>query len=394
MQSDDERQHWRDEWSLPADVTYLNHGSFGPSPRAVRQARQQWTEQLEQQPMDFFVRRMEPLLDDASQTMGDFVGADGQDLVFVDNSTTAMNIVADSIGLQPDDEVLLTDHEYGAVMRIWRRVCKRAGANVVVQRLPFPLSSIDETVDAFFAGVSPRTKLIVVSHITSPTSTILPVQQICERAKTLGIPVCVDGPHALAMLPLNLRQMGCDYYAVSCHKWLCGPFGSGFLYVRRRQQQSLQPTVMSWGRSVSGRSAGWKDEFEWIGTRDPAAFLATSAAIEFLQSYGLDKFRQQTHELAQYARQRIVEFTGLEPHIPDSPKWYGSMISVPLPNSDGPATKPNEPDPLQVLLWTKYKIEIPVIHWHGRRFIRVSCHIYNRPADIDRLVDALRESLS
>ena len=380
-----------DDWSFPDGVTYLNHGSFGPSPRCVREARQAWTEQLERQPMDFYLRQMETELDRAADKLGAFIGAEGDDLLFCDNATVAMNIVADSVRLQAGDEVLFTNQEYGAVMRIWRRACERTNANIVVQPMPRPITSADEQVTALMAGVTERTKLIVVSHITSQTAVIFPVEAICREAAKRGIQVCIDGPHALAMIDINLRKLGCDYYCASGHKWLSAPFGSGFLFVAKRHQQKLSPPVMSWGGSVAGRPAHWQDEFRWLGTRDPAPFLAIPTAIEFLERLGLEKFREQTHELAKYARQRIVELTDREPPIPDSREWYGSMIAMPLP-LNGPAPKQGIRDQLQTPLWEKFGIEIPIIHWHGERLIRVSCHLYNTREQIDRLIDALADA--
>ncbi|MCH7990155.1 MAG: aminotransferase class V-fold PLP-dependent enzyme [Planctomycetes bacterium] len=381
----------RSAWSLPDDVTYLNHGSFGPSPRVVQEANRDWSARLESEPMDFFVRQMEHHLDEAADRLGRFIGANGKDLIFVDNATFGMNIVATSIALKPDDEVLVTDHEYGAVLRIWQHTCKQTSAKVVVKSLPFPMNSDDEIVSALMDGVSEQTKLIVVSHVTSPTAVILPVEKICRAAKKIGIPVCIDGPHAVAMIPLNLKQLGCDYYAASCHKWLSAPFGSGFLYVAPRRQQNLKPVMISWGGSLSGRPKNWKDEFTWSGTRDPAAFLAIPAAIDFLEEYGFQKFREQTHSLAHYARQRITELTGTEAFVPDSPDWYGSMITLPIPASGDPSPEGGKRDPLQDILWDEYKIEVPVIHWKGRRFVRISCHLYNTEEEIDRLVNTMKE---
>jgi isopenicillin-N epimerase len=380
----------RDAWSLAGDVTYLNHGSFGPSPCVVQEARQAWSARLERQPMQFFVRDLERELDAAAGRLGELVGCAAEDLVFVDNATTGMNIVAANVDLHTGDEVLLSDHEYGAVVRIWREACRRAGASLVVRALSCPLASAEAVTDELLAGVTDRTRLLVVSHVTSPTATILPVELICRRARERGLPVCIDGPHAVAMVPLNLRQLDCDFYAASCHKWLSAPFGSGFLYVARRRQQGLKPVLMSWGGSVSGRNASWRDEFTWSGTRDPAAFLAIPAAIEFLEQYGIDEFRRDTHELAATARRVLCELIGLEPLIPDSPGWYGAMVAVPLPAGAEPR-HPAEPDPLQAALWSQYRIEVPVTRWQGRRFLRVSCHLYNDRSDIERLAGALSE---
>lgn len=378
-------------WDSDPTTVYLNHGSFGPSPVAVQNARQAWTRQLERQPMDFLVRRMEGLLDEAAARLGQLVSADPADLCFVDNATTAMNVVAESAPLSADDEVLLTNHEYGAVMRIWRRACERRQAKVVVARLSEPLISHDAIVDAVFTAVTPRTRLIVVSHVTSPTAVILPVEAICRRARAMGIAVCIDGPHAVAMVPIDLRKIDCDYYCASGHKWLCGPFGSGFLYVARRRQSSIVPPVISWGGSVSGRPFRWQDELNWLGTRDPAPFLAIPAAIDFLESFGLDEFRRQTHGMVSDARRRIADLTGLAPFTPDSVEWFGSMAACPLPDGEPPAA--GRRDLLQNHLWEQHRIEIPVVHWHGRRFIRVSCHLYTTPEHIDLLLDALRSAL-
>ena len=384
----------RHEWSLPDDVTYLNHGSFGPSPKVVRESRERWSACLEQQPMQFLVREAEQLLDTACTRLGELVGSRGGNLMFVDNATFGMNIVAESIDLQPNDEVLLTDHEYGAVQRIWRHACQRAGARMVIQPLPLPFETPAAVVEQFMAGVTERTRLIVFSHISSPTAVILPAKLICDAARQRNIPVVIDGPHAVAMIPVDLKELGCDFYTASCHKWLCGPFGTGFLYVQSRQQPTLKPRLISWGGSISGRDAHWKDEHRWLGTRDPAPFLAVPDAIHFMRNFGLEKFRDKTHVMVQYARNRILEVTGLEPIVPDSADWYGSMISMPLPIPSGwePPTH-GEIDPLQLQL-VERTIEAPVFSWNDRRFIRVSCHLYNSTEDVDRLVESLATLLA
>lgn len=382
---------WMGEWTLEPGVTYLNHGSFGPSPDCVRRAREEWLAALERQPMDFLVRRLEPLLDDAAGKLAAFVGCRGDDLVFVPNATTGMNIVADTIELEAGDEVLLTDHEYGAVVRIWGKRCGRVGAKCVTARLPLPLESHDAVVDAIFNCVTDQTRLIVVSHVTSQTAAIFPIAEICTRARAARIPVCVDGPHAVAMTPLRLSDLGCDFYAASCHKWLSGPFGSGFLYVAPRWRGKLEPGVTSWGKSLSGRDASWRDEFYWPGTYDPTPFLTLPAAIEFLHRVGLEEFRARTHALARYARQAVAGFSGGTPFVPDDPAWYGSMITVPLPNVPRSDAWPGKPHPLQVALWEKFQIEAPVFEWKQTLCLRVSCHLYNRPEDVERLIDALRQ---
>ncbi len=382
----DRQQDWSDQWDLRPGVTYLNHGSFGPPPRPVQARRRQWQQRLDGQPMDFFCRQYEPAVLAARQRLAEFVGADPQDLVFVENATAAMNVVANSLELKHSDQVLLTDHEYGAVRRIWQRATLRAAAGepeIVV--LPERIESVDQLVDCLFAALTPRTRLLVISHITSPTAITMPIGTIVHRARQRGVLVCVDGPHAPAQIPLDLAALGCDFYCASLHKWLSAPFGSGFLYVRREHQQRISPTQLSWGRLLPARPESWSDEFIWSGTRDPSAVLAVPAAIDFLQETGLEAFREHGYRLATEARNRLAEWTGLPPITPDDRCWYTCMGHAPLP--------PGDASGLQRALWERHAIEVPVVFWKDRHWLRVSCHWYNRRQDIDYLFDALAREL-
>lgn len=400
----------RSAWSIPDDVTYLNHGSFGPAARVVQESREQWSRRLESQPMDFYLRQMDAALDEAMVPLAKLIRAEPRDLAFVDNATVAMNVVAENLGLQPGDEVLLNDHEYGAVFRIWRRVCERVGAQVVTARLgkgwaeqngsPAPLpdaghiEQIADVVEPIFRAVTDKTRLIVVSHVTSPTATVLPVDEICRKARERQIPVCIDGPHAIAMRDVDLKEIDCDYYCASLHKWLSAPCGSGFLYVKRSRQQKLQPHMTSWGRSLGGREERWQDQLNWLGTRDPAPFLAVPAAIEFLQQTGLPEFRQHTHDMAQVARHKLEQLFQCKARIPDSIDWYGSMIAVPMPPSDYKRPKPNTMHRLQKELWDRSRIEVPIAECSGQSFLRVSCHLYNTLEQIDYLIKSLEQMRS
>jgi isopenicillin-N epimerase len=382
---------WANSWAPTGDAIYLNHGSFGRAPRVVLEAQARWTAKLQQNPVDFFTRRLDGLMDEAAEKMAKFVGSKPGDLSFVPNATVAMNIVAANVQLESGDEVVLNDHEYGAVARIWRGRCQQTGATLVTARIPQPIASKDQIVDAIFAAVTAKTRLIVVSHVTSPTAIVFPVEEICTRARAAGIRICVDGPHALAMRPLNLEMLGCDYYCVSCHKWLAAPIGSGWLYVRGGLKNHLHPTTVSWGRSLSGRPFSWKDEFHWPGTFDPAAHLSTSTAIEFLTGVGLDHFRSSTHALAAEARNRLISEVDAEPLTPDDIEWYGSMVTMRLPwlavrDAGVPINHP-----FQAALWEKFKIEAPVMQLNGQSHIRVSCHLYTKPEHLDALISAIRQ---
>jgi isopenicillin-N epimerase len=372
-------------WDIRGDTIYLNHGSFGPPPRVVREAQNAWRRRLDEQPMDFFVRQYEPAYFAARARLADFVGAAAEHLVLTENATAAMNHVAASFTLAPGDEVLLTDHEYGAVLRIWDRACQASGATTRTVTLPRPFTTAAAVVEAIVAALTPQTRLLIVSHITSPTAVILPVAEIVARLRPHGVAVAIDGPHAVAHVPLALDALDCDYYCASLHKWLCAPFGSGFLYVHPRRQATMRPALTSWGRVFDEDRHDWSDEFVWSGTRDPSAWLAVPTAIDFLKACGLERFRKQTHALARKARERLVALTGQAPLVPDDPAWYGAMAHVPLPPGDARA--------LQRRLWEAHRIEVPIVAWQGERYIRVSCHLYNTEAHLDALLAALAVEL-
>ncbi|MDZ4784190.1 MAG: aminotransferase class V-fold PLP-dependent enzyme [Planctomycetia bacterium] len=382
---------WREiaaQWSIAPGVTYLNHGSFGPPPRPLLEAREVWLRRVAGNPMEYLTRGIEQdrYLGEARQSLASLVGCSSDDLAFVENSTVGMNIVANSFSLSPGDRVLATDHEYGAVLRLWEGVCAKAGAQLIVRSLSYPIENDEALVAQLFAECDERTKLLIVSHVTSPTAVVLPLERICAKARRRGIAVCVDGPHAIAMREVNLQSLDCDFYVASLHKWLCAPFGTGFLYVHPRRQDAIRPLVISWGRTPPGVAKSWRDEFFWLGTRDPTGYLCVPAAIEFLANVGWERFRERTHQLAKYAKDLIVELTGLPPFTPDDVQWYGSMIALPLPDGDAPS--------LQRELVRRYGIEIPIIPWQGRRFVRPSCHLYTKRQHLEQLRDALHELLA
>ena len=386
IDDEDRWKKWRRLWTLRNDTIYLNHGSFGPPPVAVQESRELWSRRLSANPMDFFVRNLEDELLDVRNTLAKFVGATPENMLLLDNATYGMNVVADSFPLNSGDQILLTDHIYGAVRRIWQRRCNAVGATLVTVQLPCRIESAEQVVEALVQAMTQNTKLLVVSHITSATAITLPVAAIVAAARERGIVICVDGPHAVAQLPLRIDELGADFYAASCHKWLSAGFGSGFLYVHPRWREHIQPPILSWGKTDQDDAtpSPW-DELWWPGTRDPTSLLTIPAAIGFLKQVGLDRFRARCHYLARYARARLSVFTDGEPLTPDDPQWYGAMAHVPLP--DGEAR------PLQRALFGQYGIEVPVIEFGDRRWIRVSCHLYTQPSDIDKLVGALQTML-
>jgi isopenicillin-N epimerase len=365
----------RAEFLLDPSVTFLNHGSFGACPRAVFERYQEWQLELERQPVLFLARRFEELIGAARAALAEYVGSDPDDLVFVPNATAGVNIAARALGLAAGDEVLSTDLEYGALDLTWQHVCGDAGARYVRTPIPLPIESGAEIVEAIWAGVGPRTRVLFVSHHTSGTALTLPVSELCRRAREVGIRTVVDGAHVPGHVELDLRTVEPDYYAGNCHKWLCAPKGAAFLYVRRELQQDVHPLVIGWG--YEGDDPGFLSRHEQQGTRDPAAYLTVPAAIEWQREHDWDVVRGRCHELARRARNEL----GLEPLTPDSPGFYGQMVSLRLP--DG------APDDLQERLYDEHRIEIPTFERGTRRLIRASFQGYNDAGDLERLKAAL-----
>ena len=374
-----------DLFQVRSDITFLNHGSFGACPRPVFEVYQEWQRRLEADPVDFLGRRLNGLLDEARAPLAAYVGTQTDDIVFVENATLGVNIVAHSLPLEPGDEVLATDHEYGAADRTWRFICGQRGAHYINQPIPLPLTSDEEMLEYLWRGVTLRTKVIFVSHITSPTALIFPLAKICARARAAGIITVVDGAHAPGHIPLQLDTLGADFYTGNCHKWLCAPKGAGFLYARSERQALLRPLIVSWGweSETPGRSP-LQDYFGWVGTKDPASYLSVPAAIAFQREYDWDAVRLACHELALSAYQQIIALFGGEPICSDA--WWGQMCAIPLPAGDALT--------LQQRLREEWSIEIPVLSWHDRRFVRLSLQGYNGPADVERLLTALKALLS
>lgn len=368
-------------WPIRPGTTYLNHGSFGPPPQPVREARRGFIDALDTQPMDFYLRQFEPRLDHARKILAEFVGTDRDNLVFVENATAGMNVVADSFPLGTGDEILLNNHEYGAIHRIWNRAAERTGSQCVTAIFPDRLESPGQIIDRLLAACSERTRLVVISHITSATALILPVQEVCEAMRERGIAVCIDGPHAPAQIELNIDSLNCDFYTASCHKWLNASLGSGFLYVNPKWHQRLQPQLQSWGRLLPAVPEHWSEEFIWSGTRDPSNYLSIPAAIEFLNSIGLEAFRERTRYLAAYGEAKLCELFGAQTWADRNQGWYGSMCHVRLPEGNH--------SNLQQELWDQFQIEVPVYPFENVDYLRLSCHLYNSTRQIDYLVESL-----
>ena len=370
----------REQFLLRPGLVFLNHGSFGACPRPVFKAYQAWQLELERQPVDFLQRRSRDLLHEARQALGDYVGADADDLVYVTNVSLGLNIIARSLPLAPGDEVLTTDHEYGTLNSTWEMVCAKHGAQYVRRTVKLPITSSQEVVEAIWSGVTDRTRVLFVSHITSPTALILPVAELVRRAREAGIITVVDGAHAAGQVPLDLRALGADFYSANCHKWMMSPKGAGFLYARREMQHLLEPLIGG-RRDGAPQVSRLIAEHQYQGTRDIASFLSVPVAIQFMRDHDWLEVRRACHELARYARSQVSELAELSPVVPDAETWFAQMAVLPIPLCDLAA--------LHNRLHDEYEIEIPTTRWNGQSFVRLSVQGYNTRQDIERLVEAL-----
>jgi isopenicillin-N epimerase len=390
MQYDDaaEARHLalREQFLIKPEVTFLNHGSYGACPRPVFERYQALQLELERQPVEFLGRRLRGLMAEARASLAAYLGADADEVVYHSSVTAALNVVTRSLRLAEGDEVLTANHEYGALERAWRFVCEKVGARLVTQTLPHPIESVDQVVEAIWAGVTPRTRVLFLSHITSPTAAILPIAPLIARARERGIWTVIDGAHAPGQIDVDLHALGVDFYGGNCHKWLCAPKGAGFLYARRDVQPLLEPLVVSWGwQARDPGPSRFVDEQERQGTRDPSAFLSVPDAIAFQAANDWPRVRAECHALAREARQRLAPLSGRSAPVPDADEWYGQMATIPLPPCDVATLKQR--------LYDEHAIEIPVSSWRDQPQLRISIQGYNTRTDVDRLVDALSKLL-
>ena len=373
---------------LDPSITFLNHGSFGATPKPVFAVYRRWQRELERQPVEFLGRRITGLLAESRAALGEHFGTHADNLVYTQNVTVSLNIVARSLELGPGDEVLSTDHEYGALDRTWRFLSKERGFRYINQHIETPLTTEEKFIADFWQGVTSRTRVIFISHITSPTAIIFPVKEIILRARSAGILTVVDGAHVPGQIPLHLDALGADFYGGNLHKWLCAPKGAGFLYARPDVQHLLKPLVVSWGyESEFPSRSNFIDHHEWWGTRDMAAFLSVPRAIQFQLENHWDEVRDSCHQLCAYAQKRICELTSLAPLHPQTDNWFRQMASAPLPAETDLVL-------LKKRLYDDYRVEIPLIDWNGNRLIRVSIQGYNTKRDVDILLRALSTLLN
>jgi len=380
----------RELFLLDPDVIFLNHGSFGACPKPVFAELQRWQLAMERNPVEFLGRRSAALLHAARQRLATYLDATVDDLVFVPNATTGVNTVAQSMLLQSGDEVLTTDHEYGACDATWRLVCERSGAHYRRVQIPLPFDA-ESFVARLMAAVTPRTRLIFLSHVTSTTALIFPVAALCAAARERGITTLVDGAHAPGQISLSLSAVGADFYTGNCHKWLCAPKGAAFLHVRPEHHAAVHAPVVSWGYVAmqdEGGHTGFdayvgktllERRLQWQGTRDIAAWLSVPAALEFLAAHDWPARRAECHTRALALQARVGARNGLKPIGRDED--FGQMVPIPV--------RCTEPEALRARLFEQHRIEVPVTQHAGQVFVRVSVQAYTSDADLQALENAL-----
>ena len=383
-------------WPLERGVAFLNHGSYGACPREVLDCQAELREEMEAEPVRFLGRELDDRLDAARAALAAFVGADPDDLAFISNATSGVNAVLRSLALSPGDELLTTDHAYGACRNTLDFVAARTAAKVTVAVIPFPVVSADAIVDAVVAKVTPRTRLALLDHITSPTGFVLPMERLIAELGRRGVDTLVDGAHAPGMIALDLRALGATYYSANCHKWICAPKGSAFLWVRRDRQADIHPLTISHGATaVRPDRSRFRLEFDWTGTQDPTAWLTVPKAIEYMGGLvpgGWPALMARNRALALAARELLCVAAGSPPLCPDA--MIGSLASVILPDRPTKETGWRLRDPLQVRLFDQWGIEVPIMRWPVKRLLRVSAQLYNSPEQYAHLAQALREELA
>lgn len=394
-QAEDLSRHW----TLDPKITFLNHGSFGACPRPVLEAQSELRARIEREPVRFFVRQYDALLEQAREELASFLGAPAEGLAFVPNATTGVNTVLSSLRLEPGDELLVTDHEYNACSNALDVAAEQAGAQVVKARVPFPVGSPEDIKEAILEHVTPRTRLALIDHITSQTGLIFPIARLVGELQGRGIDTLVDGAHAPGMVPLDLEALGAAYYTGNCHKWLCAPKGAGFLHVRQDRLESVRPLVISHGANFPldrGRTR-FRLEFDWTGTHDPTPYLCVPVAIDFLGSLlpgGFAQVMARNHALVLAGRGHLCRALNQAPPCPD--EMVGATASLVLDHGSGEI--PDSPlytDPLQDALLFEQGIEVPIIPWPAppHRLIRISAQLYNHEDQYRDLASALSAAL-
>ena len=374
------------QFLLDSTITFLNHGSFGACPQPIFDEFQRFQRELELDPVHFIQKKLPVYLKQAKAPLGEFIGCNPKDFFFVPNPTVAINTVMRSLQLQPGDEILATNHEYGAMDRTWHFYCKKSGAKYVRQPITLPVVSKEQIIAEFWKGYTSKTKVIFLNHISSSTALIFPVKEICDKAQELGLITIVDGAHVPGHIDLDLADLNPDFYTGTLHKWMLAPKGSSFLYVKKEFQDDIDPLVVSWGyESLAPSESRFLDYHEYQGTNDHSAFLCTPTVIHFLKENDWKAKSEACKQIVFENYQRFCDLLQTQPIAPITSEFLGQMASIPVKT-----TKPAE---LKDLLYNQYKIQIPVMPLNDKVYLRYSINAYNTQEDLDVLYRALEDIL-
>lgn len=382
----------REHWTLDPNVTFLNHGAFGACPRHVQEVQARFRAELEREPVYFFARLHASELDLAREKVAAWVGVRPEDFAFVRNATSGVNAVLRAIALERGDQLLTTDHAYGACRNALEFTASRTGAEVVVASIPLPIRDPGDVVDRILGCVTSRTRLALIDHVSSPTGLVFPIEDVVRRLKERGIETLVDGAHAPGMLPLDVSEVGAGYYVGNFHKWVCAPKGAAMLCVRQDLQRDLHPAVISHGYASRSKRSRFLEEFDWTGSDDPSPWLAVPDAIAFVGSLvpgGWPEVRRHNRELTHQARRLLASRLGVALAAPDA--MIESLAALEVPDGTGEASTSAYLEPLHVALFEKHRIEVPVVDWPRppKRLIRISAHLYNTIGEYEKLAEAL-----
>jgi isopenicillin-N epimerase len=370
----------RDRWILDPSVAFLNHGSFGACPRPVLDAQAELREQMERQPVEFLWRHLDGRTGHVRDRAAEFLNADPAGLAFVTNATMGVATVLAATALEPGDEIVMTDHAYPAIRNAARKTCAASAANLRVEHVPLPLPPPGDVAAIVLGAVTPRTKLVIVDHVASPTAAIFPVEAIVKACRARGVPVLVDAAHVPGMLDVDVNRLAPDFWTGNFHKWACAPKGAAVLFVAPEHRERIGPLVTSHGYGGSFHA-----QFDWTGTADPTPYLSIPAALDFMGSLGWERVRRHNHALVLYGQEVVAEILATEIQVPESS--FGSMAVVALPEGVG-ATR-EQARAMQADLYASERIEIPFGSWNDRGYIRLSAQAYNAPAQYERLAAAL-----
>ena len=374
----------KSQFLLDSSITFLNHGSFGACPKPVFNAYQDFQLELESDPVLFIQKKLPVYLKQAKTPLATFIGCEKEDFFFTPNPTFAVNTIMRSLQLQAGDEILSTNHEYGAMDRTWNFYCKNTGVKYIRQPITLPIISKEQILEEFWKGYTPNTKVVFLNQISSATALIFPVKEICDRAKELGLITIIDGAHVPGHIDLNISQLNPDFYTGTLHKWMLAPKGSSFLYVKKEYQNTIDPLIVSWGyESVMPSDSQFLDYHEYQGTNNHSAYLCTPQVIDFLSKNNWSAQSKACKKIVLDNYQRFCNLLNTQPICPITEEFLGQMASIPV--------KTTQPLALKELLYNTYKIQIPVMPLNNAVYIRYSINAYNTQEDLDVLFNALED---